>query len=82
MPKKVDLTDPTGRTIVKVRQMTPQEMEDESWENESTKPTVLELDNGTLLYPSRDDEGNGPGNLFGKTKKGKQFQIFFTEKKP
>jgi hypothetical protein len=25
---------------------------------------VLELDDGTSIFPSRDDEGNGPGALF------------------
>jgi len=33
-------------------------------------PTALVLENGTVLYPSRDEEGNGPGAMFGRTKAG------------
>jgi hypothetical protein len=52
-----------GRTIKQVRKMTAKELEAEGWEGDHA--LVIELDNGTLVYPSRDDEGNGPGALFG-----------------
>jgi hypothetical protein len=28
------------------------------------RPIVIVFDNGTAIYPSADDEGNGPGALF------------------
>ena len=40
------------------------------------KPIVLELDNGTVLYPSSDDEGNEAGSLFGNTKNNEQDLTF------
>jgi hypothetical protein len=52
-----------GRTIVKVRKMTKKEAEQEGWLYKNT--IVLELDDGTLIYPSGDEEGNHPGALFG-----------------
>jgi hypothetical protein len=52
-----------GRKIVKVRYMTKEEMSEWGWYH---SPLILELDDGTLLYPSRDDEGNDAGALFGQ----------------
>ena len=43
--------------------MTPEELEKEQWTGENP-PTVIVLDNGAKIYPSRDAEGNGPGALF------------------
>jgi hypothetical protein len=57
----------TGRRIVQVRRMTDDEASNEGW---SQSTTVLVLEDGTLLYASRDDEGNGPGVLFGIKAKG------------
>jgi len=56
-----------GRTIVRVRRMEKGELEDEGWEprRSMSAPLIIELDNGTSIYASRDDEGNGPGVLFG-----------------
>ena len=56
-----------GKKIVKVRQMIKIEMEQECWQG---KNMCLELDDGTIIYPSQDEEGNGPGALFGCDKKG------------
>lgn len=56
-----------GRKIIGTRQMTQSEIEAEGWYRGTT---VLILDNGTLIYPSQDDEGNDSGALFGKTKEG------------
>tara|TARA_R110002074_G_scaffold64529_2_gene154061 strand:- start:1241 stop:1489 length:249 start_codon:yes stop_codon:yes gene_type:complete len=50
-----------NRTIVKVRYLTDEEVEDLGW---YAKAIVLHLDDGTLIYPSRDDEGNDAGALF------------------
>ena len=51
----------TGRTISRVRYMTPTEQEACCWYRAAI---VLELDNGELLWPSADDEGNDAGALF------------------
>jgi hypothetical protein len=50
-----------GRTIVAVRYLTDKEIENMGWEQ---KCLVLQLDDGNLIFPSMDDEGNGPGSLF------------------
>jgi hypothetical protein len=54
-----------GRTIVAARYMSKQEAEDMYWDS---RPLVIHLDNGTLLFMSRDDEGNDGGALFYQTK--------------
>ena len=53
-----------GLTIVAVRPMTKAELKAEGWEGR--KAICLEFHDGTILYPSQDSEGNGPGALFGK----------------
>lgn len=50
-----------GRKIVAVRYLGDEEMEDMGWDS---NPIVLQLDNGTLVFPSADDEGNDGGALF------------------
>ena len=50
-----------GRTIKTARYMTQQEMGNMAW---GQAPIVLGLDDGTLLIPSRDPEGNEAGSLF------------------
>jgi hypothetical protein len=65
-----------GRTIAEVRPMTRAELKKEGWETgRHLPPTVLVLDNGTKLYPSRDEEGNGPGAMFGTDAKGSNFML-------
>jgi len=79
MPKEAPggISSLIGRTIKNIRPMTADEAEREDWTfRRNGAPAVIELDDGTLLYPSRDDEGNGPGALFGY-EKGKQFSINF-----
>jgi hypothetical protein len=64
-PRILSLPEPdslVGRCIVAVRPMTKAELAREGWEEACI---AVVLDNGTLLYPSRDDEGNAPGALFG-----------------
>lgn len=58
-----------NRTIKKVRYMTAQEREELGWHSCAI---VLELDNGTMLYPSADDEENGAGAMFGNDAKGNE----------
>ena len=50
-----------NKTIVDVRYMTDEEQSMMYWD---FKPVVLILDDGTAIYPSSDDEGNGAGALF------------------
>jgi hypothetical protein len=55
-----------NRKIVAVRYMDDQEQEALGW---YCKCVVMQLDDGTLIYPSRDDEGNDAGALFFQKKK-------------
>lgn len=50
-----------GKAIVAVRYLTEEEREELGWYDRSV---VIQLDDGTLIWPSRDDEGNGAGALF------------------
>lgn len=49
-----------NKKIVQVRYMTDQEQEVFGWNH---KAIILQLDDGTLVFPSRDDEGNDAGAL-------------------
>lgn len=49
-----------GRKIKSVRYASQEELEDLQWDDELI---VLELEDGTLFYPSRDGEGNNSGVL-------------------
>ena len=64
-----------GTSIVKVRAMTKAEIKREGWDycvRSDESLIALVLSNGYVVYPSRDDEGNGPGALFAYDKKSKQ----------
>ena len=50
-----------GRKIVTVRYLTEKEASEMGWD---MRGIVLELDDGNLIFPSQDDEGNGAGALF------------------
>ncbi len=50
-----------GRRILKIRYMTKKEAEELGWDN---RAIVIGLDNGTLIWPSMDDEGNNAGAIF------------------
>lgn len=54
-----------GKTIENVRPMTAEEARLEGWGDSPHQAMVIELDDGSKLYPSQDPEGNGPGALFG-----------------
>ena len=64
-----------NRKITTIRPMTPNELSDEGWDAEQSETTVVVLDNGIRLYPSRDDEGNGPGVMFGLNPDGTAFRV-------
>lgn len=65
-----------GRRITEVRPMTAAEVEAEGWyETIHGVPTALVLDDGTVLYPSQDPEGNGGGALFGVGSDGLNFAL-------
>ena len=56
-----------GKSIVEVRSMTSEELQLEGWDLPHSSVPVFVLDDGTLIYPSQDEEGNGPGQIFGST---------------
>lgn len=61
-----------GRKIVKVRYLMASEARDLGWHE---RAVVIELDDGSLFWPSRDDEGNGAGALFGQSAKGESVTL-------
>lgn len=71
---------PNGLKIVSVRNISKKELDQEGWEDHHGTCAVLVLEDGSVLYPSRDDEGNGPGTLFGVDKKGEAIHLFVQEK--
>jgi len=67
--------DLEGAKIVKIREMTKKEADNEYWDLSHDGCRVLELDNGVCLYASQDYEGNGPGALFFYDRKGKTYAV-------
>ena len=55
-----------GRRIVLVRYMREKEAQEMGW---GGRPIVLVLDDGNLIYPAMDDEGNDGGALFTNNEK-------------
>jgi hypothetical protein len=49
-----------NKRIVQVRYMTEQEQQAFGWYH---KAVVIQLEDGTLVFPSKDDEGNDAGAL-------------------
>ena len=66
---KVATKQLVGKKIADVRYLGPGEVENLGW---SSSCLVIQLEDGTLLFPSQDDEGNGPGALFGNDSRGKE----------
>lgn len=56
-----------GKRIVSVREPTEEEVQGFPSAPRRADPVVLELDDGTVIIPSRDEERNGAGVLFAKT---------------
>jgi hypothetical protein len=67
-----------GQKIIDVRPMTEEELDHEGWDDRNV--TVIVLEDGTLLYPSKDEEGNGAGELFGRDTNGVGMHIYTSEK--
>lgn len=65
-----------GKTIIRVREMTKEEIEKEYWQHSPHSTIVIELSDGSMIYPSCDEEGNGPGALFGKDSSGTSYYIY------
>jgi len=55
-----------GRKIVDIITLSEEDIEAEGWENSPYPCLGILLDDGNIIYPSQDEEGNGPGALFGK----------------
>jgi hypothetical protein len=65
-----------GAKVKDIRSMTNLELQTEGWEAPYREGvTCVELEDGTILYPSTDGEGNGPGKLFGTTIEGQAFVL-------
>lgn len=50
-----------GKKIKSIGYLTDAEVEQLGWYSSAV---VIELDDGTCLFPSQDDEGNGAGSIF------------------
>tara|TARA_B100001013_G_scaffold289965_1_gene189788 strand:+ start:142 stop:390 length:249 start_codon:yes stop_codon:yes gene_type:complete len=53
-----------GRRIVHCRYLYAEEAEHLGW---GEAAVVLQMDDGSIIYPSCDDEGNGAGAMFGQS---------------
>lgn len=54
-----------GRRIVEVRELKEEEYALFDWQPSSSHPGMIYiLDNGQVMVPSMDPEGNGPGHIF------------------
>lgn len=60
-----------GKVVKTVRPMTNNEMHQEGWD--CHRPLLIEFTDGTLIYASCDEEGNGPGALFARDAEGAFF---------
>ena len=54
-----------GKKIIAIRELSIEERDREGWDRGFRSAAVIELDDGTVIFPSKDGEGNGPGVLFG-----------------
>lgn len=54
-----------GQRIENIRSATPEELNDLGWDDSPYPLVVLVLENGGRIFASQDEEGNGPGCLFG-----------------
>lgn len=61
---KAEFGSLVGRTIKAVRPLKRSELEDMYWEEDSGSiGFAIILDDGQVLIPSSDPEGNGPGHI-------------------
>ncbi|MBU3625905.1 hypothetical protein ICN48_06615 [Polynucleobacter sp. JS-Safj-400b-B2] len=61
-----------GKRIIGTRYLTEEEMNDLGW---TQKCVVLHLDDGNIIFPSVDDEGNDAGALFTNNKECDTFPV-------
>lgn len=67
---------PIGQKIVGVRELSRGEMAVLGWDvGQHDLCVALVLSDGSLVYASRDYEGNGPGALFGNLRTGESFVV-------
>ena len=65
-----------GQKIVNTRKMTRDELDRNGWDFEHVDSSLaIVLENGTLIFASRDDEGNGIGALFGEDSNKEAFYL-------
>jgi hypothetical protein len=69
--------DPVGKVITGIRALRPGELADLDWLDPYPVLScpVLELSDGTCFYPVQDEEGNGPGCLWGRSPDGEVVSI-------
>jgi hypothetical protein len=56
-----------GKKVKAASYMSEEEAEALGWHS---RPLVIEFDDGSVMFPSMDDEGNNAGSLFGQTADG------------
>jgi hypothetical protein len=61
-----------GKTIQRVRYMSQKEVEDNMWYK---RGVVIHFTDGSIAYPSADDEGNDSGVIFGIDKDSKEYVL-------
>lgn len=69
-----------GKTIKAIRPMTAAELENEGWTGltRGYAPVVIEFSDGSKIYASQDEEGNGPGALFGVDASGESVYVTYS----
>jgi hypothetical protein len=73
-PAGTSIDGVAGQVIVSVRPMTLEELDAEGWQGRHGG-TALVLGDGTIIYPSADAEGNGPGEFFMRGPDGKAYLL-------
>ena len=73
MKQKPAASKLVGRKIIAIRPMTDEERQMMMWDY---CPVVIELDDHTLIWPQRDEEGNDGGALSGQSPEGKSLAFF------
>lgn len=72
---------PNGISITGVRYLTASECREAGWWLGTGEAAVcITLADGSILFASRDYEGNGPGALFGRMRTGEQFTLSPSER--
>lgn len=68
-----------GKTIKSIRPMSEAEIEAEGWGGltRGYAPVVIEFTDGSIIYASQDEEGNGPGALFGVESTGENIYLVY-----